>query len=135
MAAQKHVLYFVRWLYPTTLPTMKKIVVSVDVLGLLPSKISDNLNLDVDATNLSAQVYMENLQDWVDVQWSDISKPRTKLHVSLVSNAGASDGEIAVVELWRMRLRQKFQNNEKRNDSSLPIVQDETPSQNRGYMD
>ncbi|XP_076364691.1 uncharacterized protein LOC143253944 isoform X2 [Tachypleus tridentatus] len=50
-----------------------------------------------------------------------------------------------VRELWRMRLRQKFQNNRKRKDSSLPIVQerkkktktatDETPSQNRAYKD
>ncbi|XP_076327779.1 uncharacterized protein LOC143234361 isoform X2 [Tachypleus tridentatus] len=75
----------------------KKIVLPVDDLGLLPSKISDNLNLDVNATNLSAHVYMEDWQDWVDVQWSDIPKPRAKLLVSLVSNVGASDGEIAVV--------------------------------------
>ncbi|XP_076315636.1 uncharacterized protein LOC143228218 [Tachypleus tridentatus] len=117
-----------------------KIVESVDDLGLLPSKISDNLNLDVDATNLSAQVCMENWQDWVDVQWSDIPKPRAKLRVSLASNAGASDEEIAVVELWRMKLRQKFQINRQRIDSSLPIVQerkkkmkaatDESPSPN-----
>ncbi|XP_076314728.1 uncharacterized protein LOC143227075 [Tachypleus tridentatus] len=100
----------------------EKILVSVDGLRLLPSKISDNLNLDVDATNLSAQVYVKDWQDWVDVQWSDIPKPRAKLRVFLVSNAGASDREIAVVELWRMRLRQKFQNNRKRKDSSLPIV-------------
>ncbi|XP_076373597.1 uncharacterized protein LOC143258467 [Tachypleus tridentatus] len=78
----------------------KKIVVSVDDLELLPSKMSDNVNLDVDATNLSAQVYMEDWQDWVDVQWFDIPKPRAKLRVSLVSNAGASDGEIAVVCSW-----------------------------------
>ncbi|XP_076304606.1 uncharacterized protein LOC143222255 isoform X2 [Tachypleus tridentatus] len=75
----------------------RKIVVSVDDLGLLPSKISHKLNLDVDATNLSAQVYMEDWQDWVDVQWSDIPKLRVKLCVSLVSYAGASDEEIAVV--------------------------------------
>ncbi|XP_076365873.1 uncharacterized protein LOC143254610 [Tachypleus tridentatus] len=50
-----------------------------------------------------------------------------------------------VRELWRLRLRQKFQNNRKRKDSSLPIVQerkkktktatDEITFQNRGYMD
>ncbi|XP_076319944.1 uncharacterized protein LOC143230366 isoform X3 [Tachypleus tridentatus] len=40
---------------------------------------------------------MENWQDWVDVQWSDIPKPRAKLRVSLVFNDGVTDGEIAVV--------------------------------------
>ncbi|XP_076324735.1 uncharacterized protein LOC143232773 isoform X2 [Tachypleus tridentatus] len=34
---------------------------------------------------------MEDWQDWVDVQWSYFPKPRIKLRVSLVSNAGASD--------------------------------------------
>ncbi|XP_076352860.1 uncharacterized protein LOC143248387 [Tachypleus tridentatus] len=52
-------------------------------------------------------------------------------------------------ELWRLRVRQKFQNNRKQKDSSLPIAQErkkrrklqqikphfQTTSQNRGYMD
>ncbi|XP_076359038.1 sterile alpha motif domain-containing protein 3-like [Tachypleus tridentatus] len=161
----------------------KKIVVSVDGLGLFPSKISDNLNLDVDATNFSVQVYMEDWQDWVDVQcilafkpWTVPSQrdnlsslprstalllsqgkpvekegrfhlldaictevsnytlyPTSKQYDQVVDETFKRNPQLSdvpnltpqgVCELWRMRLRQKFQNNRKRKDSSLSIVQE-----------